>query len=133
MEGSGRGAGIRNPQVYLGHTQLESQCMDKHRSPCPVGSQPSPSDRAEPAYFPDICALRAHKCLEQTGFHNLMSIHVIQMNRGNKVFSVYRVTSGLTATVMSSTGFNSTEALLCDSIFCSLITNSRNTDLNISV
>lgn len=105
---------------------------------CSVGTQPCPSGRALPAYSSKIRLLgtaRASvcKCLEETLIHNLTSTHAIQLNRGNKVFSLYSTTSGLTATVMSTSSFNCTEALPCDSIFCSLVTNSRNTDLNISV
>lgn len=55
------------------------------------------------------------------------------VNTGNKGFSLDRTTSGLNVTVMSTLSCNSAEVLLCDSLFCSLITNSRNTNSNISV
>lgn len=75
------------------------------------GVEPSPSDRAVPADFQKtrlLCTTGSliYKCLEETQLRNLMSIHAIQMNRGNKVFSLYRTTSGLTVAVMSTIGFN---------------------------
>lgn len=109
-----------------------------HLQCCSVGSQLSSSNRALPAYSSKtrlLCAVRSLicKCLEETPIHNLMSIHAIQMNRGNKVFNLDSITSGVTLTVRSAISFNSTKALLRDSILCCLITNSRNTDLNISI
>lgn len=95
-----------NLRYIPGHTQPKNQRVDGHsplpspRSLCPVGSQPSPSDRAGPAYFQKIRLLCTtgsliYKYLEETWLHNLISTHTIQMNRGNRVFSLYRTTSGL--------------------------------------
>lgn len=134
----------RKPQLHMEHTQTRNQQVDVH-SPlpppggcCSVGSQLSSSNRALPAYSSKTRLLHTArslicKCLEEALIHNLMSIHAIQMNRGNKVFNLDSITSGVTLTVRSAISFNSTEALLCDSILCCLITNSRNTDLNISI
>lgn len=142
MEGPGSGAVkecwyqecLRDP--WETQSPRANMWREGHSPLCCGEPSPCPSDRAVPTHFPKtrlLCTSLIDKCLEETQLHHFMSIQAIQMNRGNKGFSLYRTTSGLNVTVMSTVSFNSAETLLCDSLLCSLITNSRNTNSNISV
>lgn len=125
-------ANLRDPW----ETQSPRANVDGHSPVCCGVSSPCPSDRAVPTYFPEtrlLCPSLIDKCLEETQVHHFRSIQATQMKRGNKGFSLYRTTSGLNVTVMSTISFNTAEVLLCDSLLCNLITNSRNTNSNISV
>lgn len=133
------GAGVSKPQGSLRDTKPKSQCVDGHSPLCCGVSSPCPSDRAVPSYFQLLFKNQTSvhfiniQVLEETQLHHFMSIQAIQMNRGNKGFSLYRSTSGLNVTVRSTISFNSAEILLCDSLLCSLITNSTNINSDISV
>lgn len=116
---------IRKPQVYRDHTDEEPTCG--WAQPFRISKKSLLCEESTPSFRQSSTLLLFEN--QTSAYYWITSVW--KTNRGNKGLSLYRTTSELSVTVMSTTGFNSTEVLLCDNMLCSLITDSRSTDLNI--